>query len=113
MVEDVRFDNAAVVPIDGPLEGSEASYADPWQLLAEGKGALVSWRPAGAGDGSTDWGSVLHGSSSFSKQLLAVAERAGGGDAVKVGTTLFRLELPTGQTLRDLVPAVGGGFRGV
>jgi hypothetical protein len=113
MVQEDEFVSAAVVPIDGPLEGSQSSGVDPWQMLAEGTGALVSWRPAGVGDGSTGWGPVLRGSSSFSKQLLAVAERSGGGDVVKAGATLFRLELPTGQILRDLVPAVGGGVRGM
>lgn len=32
---------------------------------------------------------------------------------LSAGPTLFRLELPTGSTLQNLVPAVGGGFRGL
>lgn len=36
-----------------------------------------------------------------------------GGNLAGNATTLFRLELPTGSTLQNLVPAIGGGFRGL
>jgi hypothetical protein len=44
---------------------------------------------------------------------MAVAERAGAGRMLQGGSTLFHVELPTGQTIRSLVPAVGGGYRGM
>jgi hypothetical protein len=56
---------------------------------------------------------VLGPSTAFAMQLAHVVERAGLGGAAKTGAQLFRVELPAGQVLQNLVPAVGGGFRGM
>jgi hypothetical protein len=99
---------AAVVPVSS--SGSLA--ADPWQLLAQGEGIRIDWSPWTEATSSRQWGPTLSSTSAFARQLGAVTERAGAG-AGAAGKTLFRLELPTGQTVQNLVPAVGGGFRGL
>jgi hypothetical protein len=72
---------------------------------------LVTWSQAPERNPDT-WGGVLRGTSALSSELSTILSRAG-ASAAQSGTILFRLELPTGATIRDLVPAVGGGFRGL
>lgn len=105
--------NGAVVPISGAIGNVGQSAGDPWEMLAAGTGMLVRWRPLAPADTRPAWGPVLKQGSAFAQQLVNVADRAGARDAVTAGATLFRVELPTGQTLQQLVPAVGGGFRGM
>jgi hypothetical protein len=57
-------------------------------------------------------GPTVHATSEFARCFLA-ARTAAGGAVTGGGDALFRLELPTGQALSDLVPAVGGGLRGL
>jgi hypothetical protein len=98
-----------VIPIDSAQH--PAGQDDPWRLLAEGDGLLVTWSQAPERSLET-WGSVLRGTSALSAELSTILSRAG-AVAAQSGNTLFRVELPTGATMRDLVPAVGGGFRGL
>lgn len=100
---------AAVVPIKGVIARPEDPQDDPWRMLAERTGMLVTWEPSSGGH--TSWGQTLAPTSAIARQLAAVVERSGFQLATR-GSTLFRLQLPAGQTLSDLVPAVGGGFRG-
>jgi len=95
-----------------PVSNSGTSDADPWQLLAQGQGIRIDWSPWTGATSGRQWGPTLTATSAFARQLGAVTERAGAG-AGAAGKTLFRLELPTGQTVQNLVPAVGGGFRGL
>ncbi len=107
-VSDEQQPEGVVIPLHPEQE--VMSRRDPWQLLAEGEGLLVTW--AKAPERTADaWGSALRGTSALSQQLGGILARTGNA-AAQSGTTLFRLELPTASTLRDLVPAVGGGFRG-
>ncbi len=101
----------AVVPLDGSTD-TDLLAADPWRMLAEGTGLLVTWQdpPRRVGD---SWGPSLGATSALASQLAAIVSRVGGGSAAGAGSALFRLELPTGSTLQHLVPAVGGGFRGL
>jgi len=99
---------AAVVPVSN----SDTASTDPWQLLAQGEGIRIDWSPWTGATTGRQWGPTLTATSAFARQLGAVTERAGAG-AGAAGKTLFRLELPTGQTVQNLVPAVGGGFRGL
>lgn len=99
---------AAVVPFSKRDTGG----VDPWQLLAQGAGIRIDWSPWTGATSGRQWGPTLSATSAFARQLGAVTERAGAG-AGAAGKTLFRLELPTGQTVQNLVPAVGGGFRGL
>ncbi len=78
-------------------------------MLADGTGMLVAWEPAPSG--LARWGENLAASSGLARQLVTVVERAG-SKLPTAGETLFRLELPAGQTVSNLIPAVGGGFRG-
>ncbi|MGY1842056.1 hypothetical protein [Modestobacter sp. SYSU DS0875] len=108
-MSDEQQPEGVVIPLHP--EHDVMSRRDPWHLLAEGEGLLVTW--AKAPDRTPDaWGSALRGTSVLSQQLGTILSRTGDA-AARSGTTLFRLELPTGSTLRDLVPAVGGGFRGL
>jgi hypothetical protein len=78
-------------------------------MLADGTGMLVAWEPAPSG--VARWGETLAAASGLARQLMTVVERAG-SKLPTGGETLFRLELPAGQTVSNLNPAVGGGFRG-
>jgi hypothetical protein len=98
-----------VLPVDPGRR--PAGQDDPWRLLVEGDGLLVTWSRAPERTLDT-WGGVLRGTSALSSELSTILSRAS-ASAAQSGTTLFRLELPTGSTIRDLVPAVGGGFRGL
>jgi serine/threonine protein phosphatase PrpC len=97
-----------------PLEQVSADTVDvdPWRLLAEEQGLLVSWSEAPRIDDAR-WGPALRGASALGEQLASIVNQAGQARLVSAGATLFRLELPTGSTLQNLVPAVGGGFRGL
>lgn len=103
-------------PIDGvviPTEPGARSLVgdDAWRLLFEDRGLLLTWTKAPHSTGDA-WGTALRGTSALSQQLGAVLSQAGGAVDASSGL-LCRLELPTGSTLRDLVPAVGGGYRGL
>jgi hypothetical protein len=97
-----------VVPIFENLSSDDLIAPDPWRMLAQGSGMLVAWEPAPSN--VAKWGALLSATSGFAKQLNTVVQRAG-ASMPKIGETLFRLELPAGQTIENLVPAVGGGFR--
>jgi hypothetical protein len=101
---------AAVVPVTGALApaGTSSETPEPWRMLADGTGMLVAWEPAPTG--AARWGTPLAATSGLARQLVTVVERAG-SKLPTAGETLFRLELPAGQTVSNLIPAVGGGFR--
>jgi hypothetical protein len=101
---------AAVIPLGGTMVGGAGGepVAQPLELLADGTGMLLTWEPWS--EQSQRWGAPLGAASGLARQLTTVVERAG-GLLSKSGETLFRVELPAGRTLSDLVPAVGGGFR--
>ncbi len=102
-----------VIPIGGAFGDLAQRSGEPAAMLADGTGMLIRWRPLAPADAGASWGPLLKQGSAFAQQLVNVAAQAGARDAVYAGATLFRLELPTGQTLQQLVPAVGGGFRGM
>jgi hypothetical protein len=102
----------AVVATSGALDEVVDQPVDAWRTLAEDSGMLVGWRPVEPAENLKSWGPALKSGSSLAQQLMAVTERAG-ATLSSSGATLFRLELPTGQTLQNLVPAIGGGFRGL
>jgi len=102
---------AAVIPMTGALATTDpSSVVEPWRMLADGTGMLVAWEPAPKG--AVRWGETLAATSGLARQLATVVERAG-SKLPTAGETLFRLELPAGQTVSNLIPAVGGGFRGM
>lgn len=105
-VRPMRKDGIVVALSDDDPAGS-----DPWRMLAEGRGILVTW---GDPENRTQrhWNSALTGTSELARQLSAIVGRAG-ASMPRTAETLFRLELPTGASLQNLVPAVGGGFRGM
>lgn len=94
-----------------PLNGASVGDVDPWRLLAEQRGMLVTWSAAPSGIDS--WGPALQAGNAMSEHLARVLEQAGQSRPISSGPTLFRIELPSGRTLHDLVPAVGGGYRGL
>ncbi len=102
-----EFDGAAVLPTGSTAEDA----GDPRALLAAGEGLVVSWRAENVNSGSP-WGSALAGTSGLARSLTEVVQRAGAGRVAQT-PALFRVEVPAGQTMRDLVPAMGGGFRGM
>lgn len=102
-----ELDGAAVLPT-GP---SAIEAVDPHALLAAGEGVLVTRRATEASVGAP-WGPALAGTSGLARSLSEVVQRAGAGRVLQSGM-LCRVEVPAGQTMRDLVPAIGGGFRGM
>ncbi|MDT0213915.1 hypothetical protein Q9R29_08445 [Rothia sp. ARF10] len=101
--------NGAVVSLVG--EGESTAF-DPWMLLATQRAALVTWAPKASED-SHGWGPELSSTSQLAQQLMAIISRAGASPAILNGPAIFTLELPTGSTLQHLVPALGGGYRGM
>jgi hypothetical protein len=95
-----------VIPI-----GGDGQPEDPWHALAQSRGILITWAD-GSATGRQQWGSTLGATSSLAQQFSTVLSRSG-AQLSQSAETLFRLELPTGSSLRNLVPAVGGGFRGM
>jgi hypothetical protein len=59
---------------------------------------------------STQTGMVAQTSGAFAKAISQVFGQAGRAASTE---GLYRVILPTGSVVRDLVPAVGGGFRGI
>src|SRR3954447_6048467 len=100
----------AVVPIE-PMSEGNLDGVDPWRLLAQGAGVLVTWDDL-PNDRADYWGPTLQATSALAQQLTTVATRAS-HSTLAGASTLFRVEVPTGATLQSLVPAVGGGFRGL
>lgn len=86
----------------------DAAALEPWRMLAEGTGMLVAWEPAPSN--VANWGPALPATSGLARQLATVVQLAG-AKLPAAGETLFRVQLPAGQTVSNLVPAVGGGFR--
>lgn len=81
-----------------------ADDADPWQLLDAGQAVAIERvervaRRAGVSYPAT---------SSVARALQPLL-----GLFESTGSNLYRVHLPTGSSLNDLVPAVGGGYRGV
>lgn len=99
-MSDEQQPDGVVVPLRPEHEAM--SRRDPWQLLAEGDGLLVTWTKATERTSDT-WGPAFRGTSVLSQQLGGILARTG-NVAAQSGTTLVRLELPTGSTLSDLVP---------
>jgi hypothetical protein len=99
----------AVLPIEGGVEPIDSEQA--WRMLAQDSGLLITWQDAPAQFGD-NWGPVLRGTSTLSQQLTSVLSRTAGSVSSNA-STLFRVEVPNGATLQSLVPAVGGGFRGL
>lgn len=69
---------------------------------------LVSWVDGPAAPGRA-WGALLRASSVMGKQIADIAARTG-ASAVR-GGRVYRLELPPGAGVGDLMEAVGGGLR--
>jgi hypothetical protein len=101
---------AVVVPMFSELPAEGADTPDPWRMLAEGTGMLVAWEPAPTK--VTSWGAPLSATSGLARQLATVVQKAG-AQLPATGETLMRVQLPAGQTVANLVPAVGGGLRGM
>lgn len=103
-----EYDGSAVLPlVGGPAADETAAH----ELLARGDGLLVSWA-AGQKDQGSSWGPSLAGGSGLARSLTQVVHQAG-MPRVADTASYFRVVVPAGQTIRDLVPAVGGGFRGM
>ncbi|MEC3853729.1 hypothetical protein [Paenarthrobacter ureafaciens] len=99
-------EDAVVVPLV-PLQ-SEPSTETMLRMLLN-REALVISRAAKPAESTTS-GMIAPASGAFAKaisQAIGQAGRAPSNDA------LYRVILPSGSVARDLVPAVGGGFRGI
>lgn len=97
---------AIVVPLV-PLN-TEPSTETMLRMLLNREAIVISRieRPAN----STSTGMVAQTSGAFAKAIGQAVGNAGRATATK---DLFQVVLPTGSVVRDLVPAVGGGFRGI
>jgi hypothetical protein len=103
---------SVVVPLRGDLTPHQLEELDPWEVLARGEGLIVNWWPGESSPGS-DFGTALAATSQFGRSLSALLLRDGVTQSSVLTQGLFTIELPTGSTLRDLVPAIGGGYRGM
>lgn len=99
-------EDAVVVPLV-PME-AEPSTEVMLRMLLNREALIISRgaKPAG----STSTGMIAPASGAFAKaisQALGQAGRSASNDG------LYQVILPSGSVARDLVPAVGGGFRGI
>ena len=101
------FEEAVVVPLV-PVT-SEPSTEAMLRMILNREALLIHRAPATAGN--TPSGLLAQGAGSFAKavsqSLGQLGRTAGSTDG------LYRVIMPTGSVARDLVPAVGGGFRGI
>src|SRR4051794_37990482 len=98
-----------VVPLQ-PTSEADLEQVDPWQLLAQGAGVLVTWDnlPSDRPDSGAP---PLQATSALPQHLPPTAPRA--SHSPRAGASpLSRVGVPPGATLKSLAPAVGGGFRG-
>jgi hypothetical protein len=98
-------EDAVVVPLV-PLD-TELSIEVMLRMLLD-REALVIHRVSGP-IVSTPSGMVAQTSGAFAKAIGQAVNQIGRAPSTD---GLYRLILPTGSVARDLVPAVGGGFRG-
>ena len=99
-------EDAVVVPLF-PLE-TEPSTETMLRMLLN-REALVISRVANPAKGAPT-GMVAQTSGAFAK---AISQSMGQVSRAASSEGLYRVILPTGSVARDLVPAVGGGFRGI
>lgn len=99
-------ENAVVIPLV-PLE-AEPSTEAMLRMLMNREALLIS-RVAKPAE-STTTGMVAQTSGAFAKAISQSFGQAGRAASTE---GLYRVILPTGSVARDLVPAVGGGFRGI
>lgn len=99
-------EEAVVVPLV-PLE-SEPSIEVMLRMLLNRDAVLIS-RAAVEVSGASS-GLVAQTSGAFAK---AISQAIGQVGRSVPGEGLYRVIMPTGSVARDLVPAVGGGFRGI
>lgn len=99
-------DTAVVVPLV-PLD-SEPTTEVLLRSLLNREAVLVSYGETTSTAGGHT-GAIAETSGAFAKALSQATQQLG-----RTSTTgLYRVVLPTGSTVRNLVPAVGGGFRGL
>ena len=70
---------AVVVPLD---DGSPAEQSDPWRMLAQGTGILVSWQKPPDAVGQS-WGGALRATSALSQQLGSIMAIASTSTSVR------------------------------
>ena len=99
-------EQAVVVPLV-PLQDAPSTETMLRMLLNREALLIRPMETSATGRGS---GLVAQASGAFAKAISQSVGRAGRG-ASESG--LYRVILPTGSVARDLVPAVGGGFRGL
>ena len=102
------FDGSAVLSLARQPAHDEAAAHE---LIARGDAVLVSWATGSPAAGAS-WGPALAGGSGLARALTQVVQQAG-TPAVAESAAYFRVVVPVGQTIRDLMPAMGGGFRGL
>lgn len=99
-------EEAVVVPLV-PLETEPSTEAMLRMLL--NREALIISRAAKPAE-STPSGMIAPASGAFAKAINQALGQAGRATPTE---GLYQVILPTGSVARDLVPAVGGGFRGI
>lgn len=99
-------DQAVVVPL-APMEPDPSTEVMLRMLL--NREAILIQRTAAPTEVATS-GMFAQASGSFAKSISHAV-----GHSVQAASSndLYRVVLPTGSVARDLVPAVGGGFRGL
>ena len=100
-------EEAVVVPLVSIT--SEPGTEDMLRMLLNREALLISRAPASAQGASS--GLVAQSTGAFAKAISQAAGQLGRSSGSVEG--LYRVIMPTGSVARDLVPAVGGGFRGI
>lgn len=93
------------LPLDGRTELSP--HENPWELVARGEALLVG--PSTASTPTSPWRAPLAATSALGKQLQGAVSLLG----ERTPASSLRVAFPPGTGVGDLIPAAGGGFRGM
>lgn len=109
-------ETAIVVPLKPISSGpdSQLNTETMLRMLLNQEAMLIQRQPHSAEQhqsaSSDNPNLVAQSAGSFAKAMSQATQQIG---HVSSGSGLYRVILPTGSTVKDLVPAVGGGFRGI
>jgi hypothetical protein len=96
-----------VLPLDGRRDLQSGD--NPWEILARGEGIMIRHSDSPTIERAT-WRTPFGPTSALSRHLQQVASLFG---VRSKAAQRFRVEFPPGFSAGDLVPAAGGGFRGL
>ena len=106
----MNSEEVVVVPLV-PVRG-ELSTDEMLRMIINQDGFMLR-RSSARNQSGSDSGLVAQSSGAFAQAMSRVAGHMSHMPQFFAGKNLYRIELPSGMVASNLVPAVGGGFRGM